>query len=276
MTGTGVVTPEWLGLREPADAQARSTELVREVRRGLTGAGTAVVHDLGCGSGSMGRWLAPQLTGAQHWVLHDRDPGLLARASGDPPRGGAGGAAVTVETRQGDLTRWGHGDLAGASLVTASALLDMLTAEELERVVRSCVAARCPALLTISVTGLAQLVPADPLDDVLGAAFDDHQRRTVHGRRLLGPDAVGVAVALFRALGAEVMTRPSPWRLTSRMAALTTQWLEGWVGAACEQRPELTEAGAAYRARREADLHAGRLEVVVHHVDVLARPPASG
>ena len=55
MTGTGVVTPEWLGLREPADAQARSTELVREVRRGLTGAGPAVVHDLGCGSGSMGR-----------------------------------------------------------------------------------------------------------------------------------------------------------------------------------------------------------------------------
>ena len=81
-----------------------------------------------------------------------------------------------------------------------------------------------------------QLVPADPLDDVLGAAFDDHQRRTVHGRRLLGPDAAGVAVALFRALGAEVMTRPSPWRLTSRMAALTTQWLEGSAPRASSDR----------------------------------------
>ena len=54
------------------------------------------------------------------------------------------GSLVTVETRQGDVTRLRPEDLAGASLVTASALLDILTADELDRLVRCCVAAGCP------------------------------------------------------------------------------------------------------------------------------------
>ena len=272
MTDVGVrVSEEWLALREPADAEARSAALVREVRKGRTAGATMVVHDLGSGSGSMGRWLAPRLDGRQHWVLHDHDPHLLGRAVVDPPTA-ADGSAVTVEARQGDVTGLRPGDLAGASLVTASALLDMLTAEELDRVVRCCVAARCPALVTLSVVGRVELSPADPLDRVLGAAFDDHQRRTSAGRTPLGPDAVGLAAELFRSLGAEVVTRPSPWRLDARNRHLLAEWFEGWVGAACEQRPELGDLGVVYLARRADDLGEGRLRVVVHHLDVLARP----
>lgn len=276
LTDVGVrVSPGWLRLREPADADARSTQLVRRLRSGLARGGTTVVHDLGCGSGAMGRWLAPRLRGPQHWVLHDRDLELLDRAAADPPVAAADGAGVSVETRQGDLTRLDPDDLAGASLVTASALLDMLTAEELDRFVRCCVEAACPALVTLSVIGRVELSPADPMDPVLGAAFDDHQRRTADGRTLLGPDAAGIAVARFRALGADVTTRRSPWRLDARTPALTADWLDGWVGAACEQRPELSDAGGAYLARRAAGLDGGRLRVVVHHLDVLARPPGA-
>ena len=265
------VSQEWLALREPADAEARSTDLVREVRTGLPAGPTAVVHDLGSGTGSMVRWLAPMLDGSQHWVLHDRDEHLLAGAVVDPPAA-ADGSVVTVEERQGDVTRLRPDDLAGASLVTASALLDMLTAEELDRLVRLCVATGCPALMTLTVIGRVGLTPADPLDDVLGAAFDDHQRRTAGGRTLLGPDAVRVAVEMFRSLGAEVTTRPSPWRLGPRSRHLVAEWLDGWVGAACEQRPQLAEWSAGYLARRAADVEEGRLHVVVHHLDVLARP----
>ena len=62
--------------------------------------GRPVIHDLGCGTGSMGRWLAPRLPGPQHWVLHDRDADLLAVAADEPPGVAADGAAVTVETRR--------------------------------------------------------------------------------------------------------------------------------------------------------------------------------
>jgi len=43
------------------------------------------------------------------------------------------------------------------------------------------------------------------------------------------------------------------------------------VTAACEQRPELRGAAAAYASRRLADAAAGRLRVVVQHDDLLAR-----
>ncbi|OSC54189.1 SAM-dependent methyltransferase, partial [Streptomyces sp. 4F] len=65
-------------LREPADAAARAHDLLDPLRIRLANlpsrADGLVVHDVGCGTGSMGRWLAPLLDGAQHWVLHDRDP----------------------------------------------------------------------------------------------------------------------------------------------------------------------------------------------------------
>ena len=272
--------PGWLRLREPADAAARSVRLTRRIRathQARAGGAVTVVHDLGCGSGSLGRWLAPGLVGPQHWVLHDRDADLLRLAESDPPLRSGNGAAVTVETRHvDDVTRLRPEALTGASLVTASALLDMLTAEELLRLVRLCVAVGCPALVTISVTGLVELTPADPLDGAFAAAFNVHQRRTVAGRPLLGPDAVGEAVRLFRSMGAEVSTEPTPWQLDARRPALTSQWLDGWVGAACEQRPELTGAGSAYLTRRRAQLRAGLLRVTVHHLDLLAHPPPVG
>lgn len=273
MTAVGVrVSPGWLRLREPADAAARSRDLVQEVRRCLPAGAATVVHDLGCGSGSMGRWLAPLLGGPQHWVLHDRDEDLLARAGDDVPPAAADGTGVTVSTRLGDLTRLRPEDLAGASLVTASALLDMMTAEEVERLVRCCVEVACPALVTLSVTGGVELTPEDPLDQVFAKAFNDHQRRTTVGA-LLGPDAVDRAVEAFRSLGAHVTTRSSPWRLDARNRSLTADWLQGWVGAACEQRPELRPAALEYLARRTVDLDHGRLAVTVDHRDLLARPP---
>src|SRR5450631_4085050 len=118
------------------------------------------------------------------WPAPPTDLPRVSGMSGD-------GTPVTVETRQRDITRLDPGELAGASLITASALLDMLTADELERLVGVCAGAGCPVLLTISVVGRVELTPADPLDECIAAAFDAHQRRTTGGRRLLGPDAVG-------------------------------------------------------------------------------------
>jgi SAM-dependent methyltransferase len=266
------VSPDWLALREPADAAARAIDLVAQVRQLLPARRPAVVHDLGCGTGSMARWLAPQLSGPQHWVMYDRDPDLLARAAlGVPPPTGDG-SRVTVETRQRDITRLDQRDLTGASLITASALLDMLTAAEVERIARSCVEAGCVVLLTISVTGHIALTPSDPLDDAIASAFNEHQRRAGDDGRLLGPDAVGAAADMFAGLGADVVIAPSPWRLGASDAVLTTEWFKGWVSAACEQRPELTVATHAYVEQRLADAAAGRLRVTVNHDDLLAAP----
>jgi hypothetical protein len=212
----------------------------------------------------MGRWLAPLLPGPQHWVLHDRDDELLDEAAARL----ADRARITVSTRLGDLSTLTAVDFASASLVTASALLDLLTLAEAQALAGAI--AGIPALLTLSVAGRVEFTPADPLDRELAAAFNDHQRRTVDGRRLLGPDAAAATVAALHRNGATTELRDSPWSLGAEHPELTTQWLLGWVAAACEQRPELTEAAREYARRRQDELAAQRLDIVLHHDDVLA------
>jgi hypothetical protein len=269
------VSRRWLALREPADAAARAADLVEHLRPHLPSTGRQVIHDLGCGSGAMGRWLAPLLPGPQHWVLHDRDADLLEAAAAQPPGPAADGTAVSVETRRSDIVRLDSGDLAGATLITASALLDMLTGDELSALIAICAGAGCPTLLTLSVVGCVELRPPDPLDRRVEAAFNAHQRRTVRRGRLLGPDAVEVAVDQFRRLGAEVLVRPSPWQLAGSEAELAEEWFGGWLAAAREQEPELARATGAYSRRRAEQARAGQLAVTVGHADLLALP-ASG
>jgi sugar phosphate isomerase/epimerase len=220
----------------------------------------------------MGRWLAPLLTGPQHWVLHDRDEDLLALAAADVPGPAADGAPVTVEAVRTDIARMQAGDLAGASLITASALLDLLTAEELDRLAGLCARAGCPSLLALSVLGSVEIAPAEPLDRRVAAAFDAHQRRPTERGRLLGPDAVDFAVEAFRRLGAEVLVRPSPWRLGPAQSALAAEWFAGWVGAAREQEAELAAECEPYARRRLEQASAGELAVTVNHADLLVLP----
>jgi hypothetical protein len=195
-------------------------------------------------------------------VVHDRDADLLELAVAAPP----GLASVTVEARRSDITWLTPDDLAGASLITASALLDLLTPDELVRLLRACIGR--PMLLALTVVGRVALSPADPLDACIGAAFNAHQRRD----RLLGPDAVAAAVEELRGTAAEVLMRPSPWRLDAAHADLIAEWFDGWLAAACEQDPALATDAAAYRERRMAQAAAGALAVTVDHADLLVLP----
>jgi hypothetical protein len=270
--GSPECTPDWLALREPADAAARSPQLAARLAAHLRAADPAgdrvVVRDLGCGTGSMGRWLAPLLPPGQRWILHDRDPGLLDRAAASLPAG------VDVETCVGDIADLDAAALAGTAVVTASALLDLLTAEEVAALAAACSDAGCSALLTLSVVGSVALSPAEPLDSTFAAAFDAHQRRTVDGRRLLGPDAPAAATEAFQRRRAHVTSAPTPWRLGASPgdAELVEEWLRGWMSAACEERPELVPAADAYLRRRLDALACGELRVVVGHADLLALP----
>jgi SAM-dependent methyltransferase len=266
------VSRGWLALREPADAAARALDLLGHLRRRPPVTGRWVIHDLGCGTGSMARWLAPRLPGTQHWVAHDRDTDLLEVVATEPPGPAADGARVTVEPRHSDITRLGPWDLAGATLITASALLDLLTEAELAGLIDACAGPLCPMLFTLSVVGHVKLVPEHPLDSRLAAAFDAHQRRVTERGRLLGPDAVRLAVERFGRLGAEVLVRPSPWQLDVAHAKLAAEWLAGWLAAACEQEPDLAADAEPYARRRLEQASTGELAVTVDHADVLVLP----
>ncbi|WP_243074440.1 SAM-dependent methyltransferase [Microbacterium sp. SS28] len=270
MTDIALVAADWLTLREAADARSRSRRLALAAARLVRE--PVVVHDLGSGTGSMMRWLAPLLPGRQTWVLHEADDDLLRQAA-RAPGFDAAGRPVRVETSVGRIDGLHVGSLAGASLVVGSALLDVLTRDEVETIAAVCVAAGAPTLLSLTVTGRVRLIPDDPGDRVFEAAFVDHQHRAIEDRTPLGPDAVAVAVASFRSRGWITRVAGSSWQLRSADSALTSEWLESWVGAAVDQRPALREWADEYLQTRRRQLAAGELRVAVHHADLLAFPP---
>ncbi len=259
--GSPVCTPDWLALREPADHAARAEELAADLDA-WTGTDPLVVRDLGCGTGSMGRWLAPRLTRPQRWFLHDRDADLARRAAAASPC-----PATAVVGDLDDLT-----DLAPADVVVCSALLDLLRAPDVERLAELTTRAGAAALLTLSVTGEVAFDPADPLDDAVAAAFDAHQRRD--GR--LGPDAADAATEAFTRHGYAVRRRTSPWRLGATDAALVEEWLRGRLDAACEQDPALGPHAGRYLTDRLEALAAGTLRAEIGHADLLALPTGEG
>ncbi|MDN4613884.1 SAM-dependent methyltransferase [Leifsonia sp. F6_8S_P_1B] len=264
------VSSDWLELREAEDARARSRLLAASLPA-LLPAGPLTVHDLGSGTGSMMRWLAPLLPGPQTWMLHDWNARLTAHAArGARPRD-RDGRPIAIRSRVGELSRLGADDLAGASLVTASALLDVLTAPEAHAIVDACVAVGAPTLLSLSVTGDVELRPWDGRDIRFARAFNAHQRRKVQGRQLLGRFGAPIVEGLFTQAGWRTRRALTMWRLDRHQPQLLGEWLDGWIDAAEEQAPEL-RSEPDYRRMRRAQLARGELSAVVYHLDVLGWP----
>jgi len=257
---------DWLMLREPADHAARSQALVDRLRDWCRDRESLRIVDLGAGTGSNLRYLAPRLPLPQQWTLVDHDPDLLALAlvpAGAPP--------TTLRTVCADLGQWA---LAGAApeLVTASALLDLVSRQWLDRLVRECAHHRAAALLVLSYDGDVTWTTPDPDDGFVRAAVNDHQARDKGLGAALGPLASAVAAERFRAGGYRVWTEPSPWQMDAGALALAEPLIAGWVHAAAEQLPEAAVRIRNWGTRRLENLRTGNTNLRVGHRDLLALP----
>ena len=274
---------DWLALREPEDAVARSLDLARAAAALLT-EGPVVVHDLGSGTGSMMRWLAPLLPGPQSWFLHDWSTILTGQAITQARPSDRDNTEISVFGRTVNLVDLSTEDLAGSSLVTASALLDVLTSPEIHTIVGACIAAKAPVLFSLSVTGGVHFDPPDERDAAFENAFNAHQLRDANGRRQLGRYGAPIASGLFAEAGWQVRKTTTQWRLDHHQSGLLGEWFCGWVDAAVEQDPQLGTEADRYRRDRLAQIELGEhgevgehgglggLSVLVDHVDVLAWP----
>lgn len=259
---------DWLSLREPADHAARAHALADALAACLPPAGGRAV-DLAAGSGSNVRYLLSRLPGVAHWTLVDHDASLLAQAwrlltPVALPLG------RTFDVRQGDLNDMAALPLDGAVLVTASALLDLVSDAWVRGLAGRCRRTGAHVLCALSYDGRIDATPADPLDSRVRDLVNAHQRTDKGFGPALGPDAARAAAEAFRAEGFEVATAPSDWRLDGRQAELQRQLIEGWAGAAIELAPGESAAIDAWRTRRRAHVEAGTSHLVVGHVDLLA------
>ncbi len=245
---------DWLALRAPADRAARDEGLLR---RAAEAAGPApVVLDLGCGTGATVQALAPHLPEGTRWRLVDNDPTLLARA--------AEAAGVAAETVCADIADLDALPFDGATLVTASALLDLVS----EGWVAALAARlRVPFYAALSYDGVMRWEPEDARDAFVTAAFNRHQRGDKGLGPALGPASVEAGAAIFARSGFAVARADSPWRLGPGEAPLQRALVAGIAAAATKAGENAAATWGEMRQER-----AGCASCLVGHGDILAVP----
>jgi SAM-dependent methyltransferase len=276
--GDDVFTPDWLALRERADHRSRPTALLRPLRAAWHARRWSRVLDLGSGTGSNFRYLASRLPGHQEWTLVDHDPDLLDRVHGpgsDPSN--LRGSAIPVHRVVGDLAEEGLARIGEAHLVTASALLDLVTHDWLTALARRCREAKCGALLALSYDGtIAWSPPEDPDDAWVREMVNAHQRREKGLGPALGPTAPHLAEALFQEHGFHTWLVPSPWHVGPADVDLVRALVEGWCQAVGEQAPSGDSRVREWGERRLQALARGAVGLTVGHLDLLALPAYPG
>jgi SAM-dependent methyltransferase len=280
MTRKEVFAADWLSLREPVDHAARSEHLAGLLVQHLEAFDAINIVDLGAGQGSNLRWLAPRLPIPQRWLLIDHDPGLLELALGrsqkNPPA-----KELSVDGRTADLADTRFQLLDGFDLVTASALLDLVSTDWLKHLAQACRSRSSAAYFALTVNGFWRIIDAkgnnitEDNDILVRDAFNRHQRRDKGMGAALGPMAAEAMPAIFSAEGYAVEARASDWVLPAGHAwtlKLGPALMTGWREAALEDNPSASSRIEGWFTQRMQQLNKGHLGIEVGHVDFLALP----
>jgi hypothetical protein len=281
---------DWLAMREPFDADARSAGVVRELAVRWPRAEVIEIVDLATGTGANVRYLAPRIAGRQRWTVVDHDARLLealaprlagwaeqrgyrVRRRGPDVTVTGAGFEAEVQPRELDLTREVDRVVQeGVHLVTAAALLDLVSERWLAGLVRDCRAAGAAVLFALTYDGETIWSPEDSDDARVRDAVNRHQARDKGFGPGLGPRAAGCATTLYRAAGYRVAEAKSDWRIGPEAGAMQRVLLDGWRSAAVEIEPDRAGAFAGWAARRARAIGQGVSSLRVGHVDIAGRP----
>ncbi len=263
--------PEWLALREAADHDAVNHRLRAALINAVRRHERLRITDLGCGTGSNFRSLAPDIDKPQTWRLVDHDAGLLQIA-----------AAMTapIATDRGSEIQLHQADLVGGNiaeicadsdLVTAAALFDLVSADAIRRLADGIASSAAIFYTVLTYDGIVAWLPEADLDRAMRNAFNVHQRSDKGFGPAAGPDATDCLAEAFAANGYRVLRGSSPWVLGASLATLRKEVDRGWAEAVMETDTIDRDAIADWLDRRLADESA---VTIVGHQDLLALPPA--
>jgi hypothetical protein len=279
----------WLCLREQADWRSRSDMLTKAVAAVLPQSRPVAVVDLATGEGSNLRYLIDQLPARQRWLLIDRSRALLTRGE-EKTRVWASERGYEVQSHGSGLVLWGSqlecliemrvqdlGTLddssifAGRDLVTASALLDLVSESWLRALASHCRRVAAAGLFTLTYDGRFSCEPSEPEDEMVRRGMNEHQRRDKGlGGPAEGPGAAASAARCFAGENYLVSTAVSDWALGPNEASMQRVLIEGWADAASEVYPDDAATIATWRSRRLRHVAAGQSHLIVGHRDVAA------
>jgi hypothetical protein len=288
----------WLALREPVDHRSRNAMLQKQIvnflnQRAPVVPGLLQITDLGSGTGSNLRALAPHFGAMQCWTLVDYDADLLGAArttllswaddvldSNTPNLIGEVGSfsgslepLVVTKNMKTIAIRFRCADLLAdyrsilnepADLITAAAFFDLVAEPWLADF---CAALSKPLYTVLTYDGKETWSPPNALDADVLRAFHAHQSTDKGFGAALGPIAVERLQSLLQNRGCVTACAPSPWRMDYHDRTLIEQLAMGTAGAVREMGL-LENSGIDQweQARRQAS------HCEIGHIDLFAYP----
>jgi SAM-dependent methyltransferase len=267
---------DWLAMREPVDAAARCLSLVDVARAALartrSATGCLEVIDLGAGTGANLRYAAPLLDAGQRWLLVENDAALL-EAAAVRLRSWRAPSRCRVQILALDLaTQLARLPLPTGSLLTAAALLDLVSEAWLLDLVRRSAAAGAVLWFALTYDGRIDCYPPEPEDPEVRDLVNLHQLTDKGFGAALGPGAVPRTRQLCAAHGYHLHSAPSDWHVTPQHPGLQHALVAGWWQAATAIAPHRAPALQDWLLRRRAHIAAARSELRVGHLDLVGHP----
>ena len=270
---------DWLSLRESVDHRSRNSLLQEKVIDYLhqiadSKDGAIQIIDLGSGTGSNLRALAPLIHRNQQWTLIDYDPLLLNSARQklcawadstitDVKKNDSDDFTtvkpltliknqhqITVEFLQNDLAKNLPAVLSRpADLITAAAFFDLVAFDWLDQF---CKLLQSPLYAVLTYNGEERWLPEDPRDTEILKAFHSHQARDKGFGPAAGPLALGLLKQLLAQRDFHIKTGASPWILGPDDSLLIAELARGTAKAAAETKlvsHETSEQWGEYRSQ---------------------------
>jgi len=291
--------PAWLALREAADGRSRAEIWAQAAFPRRPGGELLRVLDLATGTGANMRYLAPRVAGRQEWVLTDVDTRLLdalpaameawAERRGFSLRHERDACAVVgagflcrFRSLRLDLARQlEHLPIRGHGLVTASALLDLVSARWVDDLIERCAVQGADVLFTLAFDGRIEIQPPLADDSLVIDLANRHQRTDKGFGPAMGPAASDITRIKLLHRGYSVSSRASDWRIESEETELQANLIRGWGEAATKMAPEARQRMAAWCESRMELVSKGETRISVGHKDLLGlfaanKGPGSG
>ena len=282
----------WLDVREGADARARNVDVVTALSAYVDELADIHLIDLGAGTGSLFRYLAPRLGNRQTWRLVDYSSSLLEQAETRLTKW-AGQHELIVQSKVGgwyasNMVREYHVDTEiwdfargfpdfpidpSADLITASAFIDLVSLSWIEQLVAFCKKARTSFYGCLTYNGLIEWSPKHSFDGEFLQLLNNDQRRDKGMGPALGPDAFQAINNSFVSSGFVVKTGSSPWVLDSKDWQLQKALLLQWVKLLDQK-----SSWPAWKIKEWNEFHLaviveGKSQLKVGHQDIWVVPP---
>ena len=284
---------DWLSLREGADHRSRNSFLQEQVLKHLEQIanlknGPLHMIDLGSGTGSNLRALAPLIHHNQKWTLIDYDPLLLRAARktlctwaddiiyGKAKNKSDNNSTITpvtlVKNNYEIIVHFLQKDLASdlqsaisesADLITAAAFFDLVALDWLEQF---CKVLKTSLYTVLTYNGKETWLPLGSRDTEILDAFHFHQGRDKGFGPAAGPSALNNLELLLKRRGFEVVTGSSPWMLGASDSALIKELAAGTAKAVAEISIVTHEIAKQWGEKR-----AKSLRCEIGHDDLFAR-----